>query len=505
MNFCVKASSRKRKDDGHMDKTLAEKMRAYVASHKYGILSDLCTLVRIPSVMGEAEDGAPFGRKCSECLEAAVKLYEKNGFRTVISGDKSYAVASVDGTDKKIGLFAHLDVVPPDGEWLYADNPFEPKRTHGCLVGRGVEDNKSGAVLSLYAVKMLRDLGVEIKSCIEVFLGTNEESGMADIEKYVKENALPDVSIIPDGDFPVSIGERSMKRFRAVGKSAFSDIVSFDGGSAFNIVLGELNVKMRYSETLYREALGICESGGRLEVSSDGEYICVTAHGLSKHAGFPEGGVNAAFVFSDAFRNCKSLCENDRQILSEIAGLTGRFYGEGFGVGHDDPSFGRLTCVNGICSLSDGRPSLSFDVRFGVSLDGEKLMEEIRRSADLHGFEICDESGTDGFEIAKDNVFAKALERVYGECAEIFTGKSCADKAFYCSGGTYARKLCPAGSVAFSVGTVAGYADDTAFTMPQGHGGAHQPDEKLPVDAFLEAISVAAMMIAECDGILYSD
>lgn len=53
---------------------------------------------------------------------------------------------------------------------------------------------------------------------------------MADIEKYISENRLPDVSVIPDGDFPVSIGERSMKRFLAVSKNAFSDIVSFDGG-----------------------------------------------------------------------------------------------------------------------------------------------------------------------------------------------------------------------------------------------------------------------------------
>lgn len=494
-----------RKDEEHMDKTLAEKMRAYVAEHKEEILGDLTSLAKIPSVRGESENGAPFGRKCSECLEAAVKLYDKNGFRTVTAGDKSYAVASVGGAEKRIGLFAHLDVVPPDGEWLYTDNPFEPKHTHGCLVGRGVEDNKSGAVLSLYAVKMLRDLGVEIKSGVDVFLGTNEESGMADIEKYISENNLPNVSIIPDGDFPVSIGERSMKRFLAVSKNAFSDIVSFDGGSAFNIVLGELKVRIRYSETLYRDALEICKTCNNIGVTAEGEYICVTAHGLSKHAGFPEGGVNAAFVFADAFCNCKSLCENDRKLLSEIAALTGRFYGEGFGVGHDDPSFGRLTCVNGICSLSDGRPSLSFDVRFGVSLDGEKLMEEIRRSADLHGFVICDVSGTDGFEIEKDNAFAKTLEKVYREFSEDFTHKRCEDRAFYCSGGTYARKLCPAGSIAFSVGTVAGYADDTKLAMPQGHGGAHQPDEKLPVGAFLEAVCVAAMMIAECDGILYSD
>ena len=53
-----------------MDKTLAEKMRAYVAEHKEEILGDLTSLAKIPSVRGESENGAPFGRKCVECLEA---------------------------------------------------------------------------------------------------------------------------------------------------------------------------------------------------------------------------------------------------------------------------------------------------------------------------------------------------------------------------------------------------------------------------------------------------
>ena len=473
-------------------------MREYIDEHRDGIIDELSQLVRIPSVRGNECDGAPFGQDCVTCLEAAKSLYAKHGIDVKISHDRKYGLAALGNGERKIGLFAHLDVVPPDGDWIYTSNPFEPRLVDNCLVGRGAEDNKSGVILSLYAVKLLRDLGVDTKCRLEIFLGTNEESGMEDIESYKQNNSLPDVAIIPDGGFPVSIGERSICRFFAVNDSEFSDILSMEGGSAFNIVLGELCVRMKYSDSLFAEATEICRNDDRLSVSQNADEISVLAHGLSKHAGNPEGGINAAYVFANAFKDCASLCEADRHILEEAALLTGSFFGEGFGIENDDSLFGRLTCVNGICKTENRRLSLSFDVRFGVSLDRAEALEKIRMSAERHGFGIADVSGSDGFGIGRENIFAQSLESVYNECEQLSTGRECGGKAFYCSGGTYARKL---GGNSFSVGTQAGYIGE-CIAMPQGHGGAHQPDEQLSVERFLEAIKIVAMMIVRCDEIL---
>ena len=62
-------------------------------------------------------------------------------------------------------------------------------------------------------------------------------------------------------------------------------------------------------------------------------------------------------------------------------------------------------------------------------------------------------------------------------------------------GGTYARYL----KNAFSVGTQAGYIKNDTPELPAGHGGAHQSDEILRINQFLEAIKVVALMIHECD------
>ena len=95
-----------------------------------------------------------------------------------------------------------------------------------------------------------------------------------------------------------------------------------------------------------------------------------------------------------------------------------------------------------------------------------------------------------GFAIPRDNEIAKKLERVYSELS-----KDPNAKGFYMGGGTYARYL----KNAFSVGTQAGYIKNDTPELPAGHGGAHQSDEILRINQFLEAIKVVALMIHECD------
>ncbi len=54
-------------------------------------------------------------------------------------------------------------------------------------------------------------------------------------------------------------------------------------------------------------------------------------------------------------------------------------------------------------------------------------------------------------------------------------------------GGTYARYL----PNAYSVATFVLYVADP-YKAPTGHGGAHQADEHLPIDAFLAACALTA-------------
>ncbi|MBR5308093.1 MAG: Sapep family Mn(2+)-dependent dipeptidase [Clostridia bacterium] len=469
-----------------MYQEITKKMDEYIALHKDEMLDVILNLAKYPSILEEGTEGAPFGKPCRECLDAAVEIMKQHGFTGGVSSDGSYGLMNYGSGDKTIGLFAHTDVVPVSPEdWIYT-KPFEPKRMGDVLVGRGVEDNKAGVAASIYAVKLLEYAGLGLKNKVSVFLGSNEECGMADIEAFARENKMPDVSIVPDAGFPVSFGEKGICRAHMIIDGKFEEITEFCGGTAYNIMLDRLLVKIKYNDALYNEICDKAKDNKFLEAEKDGDLIVIRGTGLPKHAASPEGGVNAANVVSLALCECPSLCKNDRDMLAQIADLAGDFYGEKLGIACCDDCFGKLTSVNGICSLEDGVPNIALDIRYGTGITANELESRITSAypkAYIH-------ENKAGFAIPRDDKIAVSLERVYAE----LSGNPDA-KGFYMGGGTYARYL----RNAFSVGLQAGYIENETPELPAGHGDAHQSDEILRVNQFVEAVKIIALMLHECD------
>ena len=150
-----------------------EQIHNYIISNRNDIVSNLKELVRIPSVRGEAEPDAPFGRACADVLEYTEKLFRENGFKTELDKNGGYLLSYYGSGTKSLGLFAHADVVPVGDDWTIT-KPFEPVEKEGFLIGRGVLDDKSAVVISLYCAKMLKELDVPFNSRLVCFTGANE-------------------------------------------------------------------------------------------------------------------------------------------------------------------------------------------------------------------------------------------------------------------------------------------------------------------------------------------
>ncbi|MBR3996385.1 MAG: Sapep family Mn(2+)-dependent dipeptidase [Clostridia bacterium] len=470
-----------------MYKEINEKFDRYIDAHKEEMIDVISELVKYPSVKGEPCENAPYGVHCRECLDASVEIMKKYGFDAKTSNGGKYGVANFGQGDKTIGIFVHTDVVPAsESDWIYT-KPFCPKKVGDVLFGRGVQDDKAGVAAAIFSVKMLCDAGIKLKNKISVFLGSDEETGMGDIEAYTAENSMPDVSIVPDGDFPVAFGEKSICHVHIFPDGKFENVTEFCGGTAYNIMLDRVKVKIKYKEDLYREICEKSKDNGRLTVEKDGDQIEILATGVAKHAAMPEGGINAAQVASKMLSECRCLCKNDRELFSKIEEITGDFYGEKLGVACSDPFFGPLTSVNGICSISnDGVPDIALDIRYGTAIVAEELEQKIKEAYPTA--RICENSR--GFAIPEDDKTARSLERVY---ASLSGDKNA--KGFYLGGGTYSRHL----KKAFSVGLQAEYVECDVPELPTGHGGVHQSDEMLKLPQFFEAVKLLALMIYECD------
>lgn len=436
----------------------------YIQAHRDEIVRELKELVEIPSVRGENLPGAPFGEACAEALKHVRDLYAKQGLRTELCEEGGYLLSYLGEGEKSIGLFAHADVVPAGDGWIYT-TPFEPLEKDGFLIGRGVGDNKAGVIISLYVTKLFQELKLPLNSRLVLYTGSNEESGMKDMESYLSAHTPPDFSLVPDTGFPLYRGDKGILRFYAKSNCELQTVTDFGGGEAFNVVLGRAMAKL-------------CDSEG----------IILSATGISRHAAIPEGSLNAGYLLADALSAREDQPEQEREQFRLVADMLCPIYGEFFGIENEDSEFGKLTCVNGIIKVEDKRLVLSFDVRYGTSVEPSALVDKIMSVLNSKGWEYIPQYSSPAFVVPADHKYVTGLLQVYSQFTGVVNPVS-----YINAGATYAKHL----PLALETGTQIGHT--MPFPMPDGHGGAHQPDECISIDGLLEAIELTALMILRCD------
>ena len=181
------------------DEQLKREIDAYVDEVWEDVVADIATLVEVDSVedRSTAREGAPFGEGPRVALDRALAIAARMGLDAHdCEGHIGYA--DLPGkSEEQLALIAHLDIVPAGDGWRHG--PFELAREEGCLIGRGVEDDKGPATLALYATKFFHDRGEELPYTIRLLFGVNEETHMADVDYYLEHYPMPAFTITPDG------------------------------------------------------------------------------------------------------------------------------------------------------------------------------------------------------------------------------------------------------------------------------------------------------------------
>ena len=464
-----------------MNLTYDRQIKEWIEENKEKIIKEWIEICKIPAIKAEPSENAPFGKECARALLMCTDLFKKHGFDTEVYHKSGYSLVSFGNGEKTIGIFTHSDVVPVGDDWLYT-NPFEPIVKDGALIGRGVEDNKSGIIATLCAMEILRRYNIPLKSRLQLFIGSNEETGMEDIAAFCKEQQMPEISLIPDAEFPCSTGEKGICQMYATSEDELCDIIDFCGGEAFNIVLDKATAIIRYSAELEREITDKIKDNDSISIEISDGTIRISAKGIAKHASIPEGSVNAAYLLAQLLADVKSLNDVDRKVMRDVAHILSCPFGTSMGIDFCDELFGKLTFVNGIAAVKAKKLSLSFDMRYSSALDAEYLIKRTQDSFKHLGWTVKVEDNKPGFSIDEGSKIPEIFEGIYKEV----TGFD--KKSFKLGGGTYARNL----KNAFSVGTFTETADRNTkvFEMPAGHGGAHQCDEMIDIESFFTAVRI---------------
>jgi len=449
-----------------------------ISKYKDDILYHIGELVKIRSVQGSPQPGCPFGREVDKALEYMLDLGKSLGFET--KNVDGYAGHVEYGKGPKIAaVLVHLDIVPEGDGWTRP--PYEAVISDGKMYGRGTADNKGPAVAALYSLKALKDSGIIPDKRIRIIFGTNEESGMQDMEYYFSKEPLPDMGFSPDAGYPIYNREKGIIRISLRSDADRKGILrSVQGGNAANIVpencIGRILLKdLDETQILSIKRLALEYEGCDIKIDTDADGLLIRSTGKPAHASSPGSGVNAISHFVKFISLCDpDLCHSDliKFILYKIKLDTN---GAGLSIDISDEESGELTLNLGIIDISPDSASATIDIRYPVTFSGKEIIEKIEKQAADYNLSLISVSDSSPLYIKEGHplldILISAYEKASGKKAELLS----------MGGGTYARTLKNRG---------------VAFGSAEG-SNVHQADEYISIENLMYHSRICTQAVYE--------
>lgn len=448
-----------------------EQLNRWLQEHLDEMIASTAVLVNHRSVVdSEPNDGTPYGKAVADCLDEALRMADGFGMKTKNFGHYAGTVELLDG-DAKLGILAHLDVVPATVD-SWTSPPFELTVRDGKMYGRGSADDKGPAMAVLYAMRGIKELGLPLKSNVRLILGCAEEVGGDDMEQYQKHEAFPPLLFTPDADFPIINIEKGRLPSTVaadVPRAAKGPCVEhMNAGSVINAVpsVARAMINGYDDDEVMRIARELPHDGTRFTMmrGQDGASTLLTCHGVPAHAAFPEGGRNAL----TALLAVLAKLPGDHEPIRALSRLFP--YGDNEGIANGmataDEVSGKLTMVLSMCELAGGRLTAKVDCRFPVSYTAAEMTAKFTGILQEAGFAVsC--NGVEPHYVDGNSEIVKTLLSVYEE----HTGEP--GRCIAIGGGTYVHDT--ENGVAFG---------------PNFEGEElclHGIDENMPLDSFLKS------------------
>ncbi|MDD4509058.1 MAG: Sapep family Mn(2+)-dependent dipeptidase [Eubacteriaceae bacterium] len=423
-------------------------------SYREEMIETLCTLVRIPSVLSESREGAPYGLPIKEALDAVLALGKEKGFESVNYDNHACEINLPSPTSESVAVVSHLDVVPAGSGWTR--DPFGGEYIDDKIYGRGTVDDKGPLVAAFYACLAIWESGLPLTKKIKHIIGTNEESGSFPCLEYYKAHAqVPSVGIVPDSWFPAVYAEKGFLSYQF--RKEFADdetgpirLISIRGGEALNMVAAEARARLEVvTESCDSPATGLFEEKifaalssyqrkDRVEVRRDENIFTITANGIAAHASTPELGENAISLLLDflAFL-CPLILPSFSPVWDTIEKLVPAIgkdtNGAGMGISYTD-STGDLTNNVGLISFREGLFTLGMNLRSPVTYLKEELESTLMAAASSLDMEYSLLNYNPHYYIPKDDPLMCLLMDVYRDITGDLTSQPKAH-----GGGSYAR------------------------------------------------------------------
>jgi acetylornithine deacetylase/succinyl-diaminopimelate desuccinylase-like protein len=223
---------------------MRESVGAAVDSEMKGLISDLQTLIRQPSISAKKQG-------LTECAVLVFQIMVRAGIRSEVlnlspheSNQKKEAIAPIvygevkskmNPDAKTILFYNHYDVQPVEPVEFWDSDPFSGKVEGNYIYGRGSADDKGELITRIkaveYFVKKTGDVPCNIKFIVE----GEEEIGSVNIEKYLSkykhklaaDGVIWEFGYVDEKNKPIiSLGMKGLLYVELIAKGPSQDVHS---------------------------------------------------------------------------------------------------------------------------------------------------------------------------------------------------------------------------------------------------------------------------------------
>lgn len=300
-------------------------------------------------------------------------------------------VVSLGDSEDRLGIVTHGDVQPADAD-KWAKSPFTLDTTSepGRLIARGTEDDKAPIATAMYAMKTIREAGIELDRRIELIISLTEEHDWAPFRKILETWEPPAVNIAIDSVYPVAVAEKGWGalwiRFDRTGRASGDGPVvrRFEGGAFISqvpedAVLEVTGVDDGLVERIRKRASAF-EPEVAVTLRREGNELAIDVKGRSAHSMQPSEGINAlahAAALLEGEELADTAAARAVDFVNELIGLG--VHGEQFGdAAYRHDFMGPLTVNLSTVTVKEDLLEVAVNTRAPAGKSAERLEADMR-------------------------------------------------------------------------------------------------------------------------------